>query len=50
MKAAPHTWTIVFVGPWSKYWYEWFEDTNTWIKYSWGRKVINKSSEPPGEL
>jgi hypothetical protein len=50
LTAKPKTWTIVFTGPWIKYWYEWFEDTNTWIKYAWGRKVISKSQEAPKEL
>lgn len=50
MKAESRTWTIVFTGPWMKYWYEWFEDTNTWVKYTWGRKVLGKSNVPPEEL
>lgn len=50
MKADSNTWTIVFVGPWTKYWYEWFQDTNTWVKYTWGRKVVGKSQIPPEEL
>jgi hypothetical protein len=50
LKAEPSTYTIVFTGPWLKHWYEWFEDTNTWVKYGWGRKVISKSKEAPKEL
>lgn len=50
LRADPSTYTIVFTGPWLKYWYEWFQDSNTWVKYTWGRKVISKSSEAPKEL
>lgn len=50
LKADPSTYTIVFTGPWMKYWYEWFQDTNTWVKYGWGRKVISKSKKAPKEL
>lgn len=50
LKADPNTYTIVFTGPWMKYWYEWFQDTNTWVKYGWGRKVISKSQQAPTEL
>ena len=42
LKAEPNTWTIVFFGKWGKYWWEFFRDTNTWVKYGWGRKVIEK--------
>jgi hypothetical protein len=42
LKAEKNTWTIVFFGKWIPYWYEFFDDTKTWIKYSWGRKVIDK--------
>lgn len=42
LEAKPKTWTIVFTGPWIKHWYEYFQDTKTWIKYAWGRKVIAK--------
>jgi len=50
LKADPNTYTVVFTGPWIKYWYEWFQDTNTWVKYTWGRKVVSKSNNPPEEL
>lgn len=50
MKADPNTWTIIFTGPWIKYWYEYFDNTNTWVKYSWGRKIISKTQIPPEEL
>lgn len=50
LKASPKTWTIVFTGPWIKHWYEYFEDTSTWIKYTWGRKVVSKSQETPIDL
>lgn len=42
LKADPHTWTIVFFGRWIPYWWEYFSDTKTWVKYSWGRKVVEK--------
>ena len=42
LKAEPHTWTIVFFGKWIPFWWEYFDDTKTWIKYSWGRKVVDK--------
>jgi hypothetical protein len=42
LKASPNTWTIVFFGKWDKYWWEYFEDTDTWVKYTWGRKVVDK--------
>lgn len=45
LKAQPNTWTIVFFGKWSKFWYEYFEDTKTWIKYTWGRKIISKNKK-----
>lgn len=50
LAAKSKTWTIVFVGPWSKYWYEYFNDTNNWVKYTWNRKVVDKSNIPPKEL
>ena len=42
LKAEPRTWTIVFVGKWMNYWFEYFEDTKTWVKYSWGRNKVAK--------
>lgn len=44
LKASPNTWTIVFFGKWTSYWWEYFQDTKTWVKYSWGRKIIEKQS------
>jgi hypothetical protein len=44
LKASPNTWTIVFFGKWASYWWEYFQDNKTWVKYSWGRKVIEKQS------
>lgn len=44
LKAEPKTWTIVFFGKWMPYWWEYFQDTKTWVKYAWGRKVIEKKS------
>lgn len=42
LKSKPNTWTIVFFGRWSKYWWEYFQDTQTWVKYTWGREVVAK--------
>jgi hypothetical protein len=42
LKAEPNTWTIVFFGKWINHWWEYFQDTDTWVKYTWGRKVIEK--------
>lgn len=50
LAAKPKTWTVVFTGPWIKHWYEYFDDTKTWVKYAWGRKVVEKSQTPPSEL
>ena len=42
LEAKPNTWTIVFFGKWIPYWWEYFHDTKTWVKYGWGRKVKAK--------
>ncbi|AGO47559.1 hypothetical protein Phi4:1_gp026 [Cellulophaga phage phi4:1] len=42
LKAEPNTWTMVIFGKWIPNWWEYFPDTKTWVKYSWGRKVVNK--------
>jgi len=42
LEAKPNTWTCVFFGRWSKYWYEYFDDTKTWVQYTWTRKVVDK--------
>jgi hypothetical protein len=42
LEAKPNTWTLVFFGRWIPDWWEYFADTKTWVKYSWGRKVIEK--------
>ncbi len=42
LKADPNTWTIVFFGKWIPYWWEYFGDSKVWVKYGWGRKVIEK--------
>ena len=42
LEAKPKTWTIVFFGKWGKYWYEYFDDTKTWVKYTWGREKVKK--------
>lgn len=44
LEAKPNTWTMVIFGKWIPYWWEYFNDTKTWVKYSWGRKVIEKRS------
>lgn len=44
MQAEPKTWTIIFVGPWIKYWYEYFHDSHKWVKYTWGRKKVAEFS------
>ena len=43
LKADPNTWTIVFFGKWIDHWWEYFQDTDTWVKYGWGRKLIKKT-------
>jgi hypothetical protein len=42
LEAAPNTWTMVIFGKWIPNWWEYFADTKTWVKYGWGRKVIEK--------
>jgi hypothetical protein len=42
LEARPKTWTIVFFSKWADHWYEYFDDTKTWVKYTWGRKVVKK--------
>lgn len=42
LKAEKNTWTCVFFGPWINHWWEYFDDTKTWVKYTWGRKVVDK--------
>ena len=44
LRANPNTWTIVFFGKWKDHWWEFFRETNTWVKYGWGRKVLEKKS------
>lgn len=48
--AKPGTITMVITGPWQKNWFEHFTDTDTWVKYSWGRKKVGSQKEPPPEL
>jgi hypothetical protein len=53
LKATPSTYTIVFVGPWSKYWYEYFPDVrfnSKWVKYTWGRKIVDKVENIPKDV
>ena len=42
LEAKPNTWTMVIFGKWIPNWWEYFSDSNTWVKYGWGRKVIEK--------
>jgi hypothetical protein len=42
LSAEPNTWTMVIFGKWIPYWWEYFQDTKTWVKYGWGRKVVEK--------
>lgn len=42
INAEPNTWTCVLFGKWSKFWFEYFSDTNTWVKYTHGRNVTEK--------
>jgi hypothetical protein len=42
LEAEPKTWTIVFFSKWKDHWWEYFNDTKTWIKYGWGRKKLDK--------
>ncbi len=42
LEAEPNTWTMVFFSKWVPFWWEYFQDTKTWVKYSWGRKVVEK--------
>lgn len=50
LEAKPNTWTIVFFGKWSEYWWEYFQDSKTWVKYTWGRKVILKTKNKNGTI
>ena len=49
-QARPGTRTLVITGPWQKHWFEYFPDTETWVKYHWGRKKVEKFKEFPEEL
>ena len=44
LDAEPNTWTMVIFGRWQSFWWEYFQDTKTWVKYTWGRKVVKKVS------
>ncbi len=44
LEAEPNTWTMVFFGKWTTHWWEYFQDSKTWVKYTWGRKVVEKKS------
>ena len=45
LMAEPNTWTIVFFGKWKDHWWEYFEDTKTWIQYGWGRKILKRTKQ-----
>jgi hypothetical protein len=47
LDARPNTWTCVFFGRWSKHWYEYFDDTKTWVQYTWNRKKVAKFVDVP---
>jgi hypothetical protein len=49
INAEPNTWTCVIFGKWSKYWFEYFTDTDTWVEYTHGRKVVGKYVNTPYE-
>lgn len=42
INAQPNTWTCVLFGKWSKFWFEYFADTGTWVKYTHGREKVAK--------
>ena len=48
--ARPGSITMVITGPWQDYWYEYFPDTDIWVKYGWGRKIISKSPDAPRDI
>lgn len=45
INAEPNTWTCVIFGKWSKFWFEYFSNTNTWVKYTHGRNVTEKFTD-----
>lgn len=47
--AKPGTMTMVIAGPWQKNWFEYFPDTQTWVKYGWGREKLGKYKDLPKE-
>lgn len=48
-KAQPGSLTVVFTGPWQKHWYEYFPDTEKWVKYEWGRKKVGNFDFLPND-
>lgn len=40
VKARETSWCLTIRGPWSNYWQEYEEDTDTSTLFTWGRKVI----------
>lgn len=48
LESEPGTRTLVLAGRWKSYWFEYFEDTETWVMYEWGRKKVGefKNSDP----
>lgn len=42
LKAQQSTWTVVFFGRWMDHWWEYFDSSKVWVKYGWGRKVLEK--------
>jgi len=48
--AKPNTLTMVITGPWQKHWYEYFPDTEKWVKYTWGRNKTETLDLLPEDL
>lgn len=48
--SKPGTVTMVLAGPWQENWFEYFEESKTWVKYGWGRKKIAKIHENEAHL
>ncbi len=45
--SKPNTITMLISGKWDENWHEYFPDSKKWVRYGWGRVVIDKSSEFP---
>lgn len=40
--------TLVFAGRWHRLWQEYFEDTDTWVTYTWGRERVYNTCQECG--